>query len=124
MQNRDVDGGSEPFSEPESKALRDYVKSRNPTAVVVWYSAADGVFASSCHNGVLSETRTITNIYADASGYPAFEEFNFYEITGDAVNWLAKEGIPAISVLLTTHENVEWDKNRAGVEALLEYYAR
>lgn len=123
-QDRSVDGGDSVFSEPEARALRDYVNLNDPTAVVVWYSAADGVFASSCHNGVLEETTTITNIYADASGYPAYEEFNFYEITGDAVNWLAKEGVPAISVLLSTHEDVEWSQNRAGIEALLEYYAQ
>jgi beta-lactamase superfamily II metal-dependent hydrolase len=40
------------------------------------------------------------------------------------MNWLAKNGVPAISVLLTTHDDTEWEKNRAGVEALLKYYAQ
>jgi hypothetical protein len=92
--------------------------------VVVWYSAAGGVFASNCHNGVMPETLAITNVFAAASGYQAYKEFNFYTITGDMVNWLAKKNIPGISVLLTTHEDVEWSKNRAGIEALLEYYAK
>lgn len=122
-QNREVDGGDQVFSEPESQALRDYIRSSNPEAVVVWYSAADGVFASSCHNGVLEETTAITNVYADASGYPAYESYNFYEVTGDAVNWLAKEGVPAISVLLSNHQDIEWDKNKAGIDALLEWYS-
>ncbi len=122
-QNRSVSGGSKAFSEPESQALKAYVEAHDPRAVVVWYSAAGGVFASSCHNGVSSETRAITKKYADASGYKAYEDFNFYEITGDMVNWLAKSDIPAISVLLTTHEAVEWDKNWKGIKALLLYYA-
>lgn len=122
--NVTVNGGSQTFSEPESSALRDYVEKYQPTAVVVWYSAAGGVFASNCHDGVLAETRALTNLYAEAAGYPAYENFDFYEITGDLVNWLAKRKIPAISVLLTTHESVEWDKNRAGVDALLKYYAK
>ncbi|MDD5711051.1 MAG: M14 family metallopeptidase [Candidatus Colwellbacteria bacterium] len=122
-QNRTVSGGNEPFSEPESLAVRDYIKANTPDAVVVWYSAAGGVFASSCHNGVLSETDILTKLYADASGYPAYQSFDFYAVTGDMVNWLAKEEIPAISVLLSTHEDVEWAKNQAGIEALLEHYA-
>src|SRR3989344_2760976 len=122
-QNRTVSGGSEAFSEPESKAVRDFIATSSPDAVVVWYSSAGGVFASSCQGGILPETKTITNTYAQASGYPAFEEFNFYDITGDLVNWLAKNNIPAISVLLATHDNVEWDKNLAGVKALLQFYA-
>jgi hypothetical protein len=122
-QDKVVDGGASAFSEPESQALKNYVNGNKPNAVVVWYSAVGGVFASNCHNGVLAQTRTITNLYADASGYRAYEEFNFYEITGDAVNWLAKEQIPAISVLLTTHQSVEWDKNKRGIEALFDHYS-
>lgn len=123
-QKTTVSGGSEVFSEPESQAFKTYIETKKPKAVVVWYSAVGGVFASSCHNGVLPETRTLTNLYADASGYKAYQSFDFYDITGDMVNWLAKNSIPAISVLLSTHTDVEWDKNRAGIEALLKYYAK
>jgi len=121
-QNKTVSGGSEVFSEPESQVMRDYIKGNKPDAVVVWYSSAGGVFASSCHNGVLPETLEITNTYAKAAGYPAYKDFNFYEITGDMVNWLAKNNIPAISVLLTNHTDSEWTKNLAGVKALFEHY--
>ena len=121
--NTTVDAGSEPFSEPEAAAIRDYVRENVPDAVVAFYSAAGGVFASSCNGDVLSETRAITNVYANASGYPAFEEFDFYEITGDMVNWLAKNNIPAISVLLTTHTDTELSKNLRGIEALLDFYS-
>ncbi|HSE35036.1 MAG TPA: M14 family metallopeptidase [Candidatus Paceibacterota bacterium] len=123
-QNTPVSGGSKAFSEPESIAIQKYVTAKKPTAVVVWYSAVGGVFSSNCHNGVLPETKTLTKIYSDASKYKAYEEFNFYEITGDMVNWLAKNNIPAISVLLTNHTNTEWAKNKAGVEAVLAHYAK
>jgi hypothetical protein len=123
-QNRAVSGGSKAFSEPESQALRDYITARTPEAVVVWYSSAGGVYSSNCHNGVLPETKAITNVYAQASGYPAYEEFNYYEITGDAVNWMAKMKIPAISVLLTTHDNTEWEKNKKGIDALLLHVSK
>lgn len=122
-QNKTVSGGSEVFSEPESQAIKNYIETQKPKAVIVWYSAAGGVYASSCHNGVLPETLTLTNIYAKASGYPANEDFDFYETTGDMVNWLAKEEIPAISVLLTNHTDVELTKNQAGIKAVLEHYA-
>lgn len=122
-QDKTVSGGSEVFSEPESQAIKMYIENEKPTAVVVWYSSANGVFSSNCHNGVLAETKKLTNIYANASGYPAYEEFNFYEITGDMVNWLAKKGIPAISVLLSDHNNTEWDKNKKGIEAILNNYS-
>ncbi|MEO8637419.1 MAG: M14 family zinc carboxypeptidase [Candidatus Taylorbacteria bacterium] len=123
-QNKTVSGGSEAFSEPESQAIRDYVELYKPNAVVVWYSAAGGVYASSCHNGVSSDTSALTDMYSKASGYPAHENFDFYEITGDMVNWLAKKNIPAISVLLTNHEDVEWIDNKAGILAVLKSYSK
>jgi hypothetical protein len=122
-QNTKVSGGTAAFSEPESQAIREYVGSHDIEAAVVWYSAAGGVFASNCHEGVLPETQTLTDVYAKASGYTAYQDFNFYEITGDMVNWLAKEDIPAISVLLTSHTDIEWDKNRAGIDAFLAHFA-
>lgn len=122
-QNTTVSGGSKAFSEQESQAFKNYVETRNPAAVVVWYSAAGGVFASNCHNGVSPETRILTNTYAAASGYKAYDSFDFYEITGDMTNWLAKKNIPAISVMLSTHQDIEWNKNQAGIEALLKHYA-
>src|SRR3989344_8265334 len=123
-QNKTVSGGSQAFSEPESLAIKNYVETNKPVAIVVWYSSAGGVFASNCHNGVLPETVEITNAYAKASGYSAHESFDFYEITGDMVNWLAQNKIPAISVLLSSHDSIEWDKNQKGVDALLKYYSK
>ncbi|GMU74171.1 MAG: hypothetical protein AMXMBFR44_3690 [Candidatus Campbellbacteria bacterium] len=124
-QNKPVSGGSKAFSEPESRAMRDFVASYQPDAVVVWYSAAGGVYASTCDGKpVAAETTTLTNTFATASGYPAFQSFDFYETTGDMVNWLAKNNIPAISVLLTNHTDIEWTKNLAGAEAVLELYAK
>ena len=122
-QSREVDGGASAFSEPESMAIRNYVTRNNVEAAVVYYSSAGGVFASSCFNGILSETRDLTNAYADASGYPAYEEFDFYEVTGDMVNWLAGIEIPAISILLSNHDDIEESKNIRGIKAVLDYYA-
>lgn len=119
-----VSGGSKVFSEPESLAFKNYIEAKNPSAVVSWYSSAGGVFSSSCHNGVLPETKALTNAFATASKYPAHESYDFYKLTGDMSNWLAKKNIPAISVLLTTHQDTEWTKNLAGVKAVLNYYAK
>lgn len=121
---QEVSAGTAPFSEPEARAIRDFVQTNNPTAVVFWHSQSDAVYASECNNGVLPETRDVMNTYANAAGYRAVESFDAYPITGDAEGWLASVGIPAITVELSTHETVEWQKNLAGVEALFSYYSQ
>lgn len=118
-----VSGGTAAFSEPESLAIKNYVESQHPVAVVAWYSAAGGVFSSNCHDGVLAETSVLNGLYAKASGYPGHNSFDFYSITGDMMNWLAKVNVPAISVLLTNHTDTDWSKNKLGIDAVLKHYA-
>lgn len=120
--SKKVSAGTEAFSEPEAKAIRDFVKNINPEAVIFWHSQSNAVYASECKNGILPETLDIMNKYSIASGYKAIKSFDSYVVTGDAEGWLASIGIPAITVELQTHETVEWDRNLAGVKALFEYY--
>ncbi len=123
-QNKNVSGGSSVFSEPESQALKQYIEVHKPKAVIALFSSAGGVYASSCGMSVSTETGAITNMYAKASGYPAFQKFDYYETSGDMPNWLAKNNIPAISVLLTNHTDTEFDKNKNGLNALIEHYSK
>jgi len=118
-----VGAGTHAFSEPEAIALRDFVLQTQPEAVVVWHSAAGAVFGSQCKKGILSETRDIMNIYAEAARYRTQESFDAYPVTGAIEDWLAKVGIPAVSVELTTHDDVEFEKNRLGVQAIIKYYS-
>jgi hypothetical protein len=123
-QTQTVSGGGREFSEPESQAIRDYVTEVTPAAIITWYSAAGGVYASRCTNQVSEETAAITQLFAQAADYSAHETFDDYEISGDMVNWFAAQNIPAISVILTTHEGTDWSQNKAGVEALLTFYTK
>lgn len=118
-----VSAGSAPFSEPEAAAIRDSVLEKEPDAVVFWHSQSNAVYASECESGILPETLDLMNAYASAAGYPAVDSFDAYPITGDAEGWLASIGIPAITVELSTHETLEWTKNLAGIEALIDLYA-
>lgn len=119
-----VSAGTAPFSEPEAAALRRYVETYKPDAVVFFHSQSNAVYASECEEGILPETRALMNTYASAAKYPAVDVFDAYPVTGDAEGWLASIGIPAISVELSTHETIEWEKNLAGVKALFRAYGK
>ncbi len=121
-QNREVSAGTKPFSEPETLALKKFVEEKKPKAVVFWHSQGGAVYASECEKGILPETLKIMEAYSKASGYPANPTYDAYQTTGDADAWLAKIGIPAITVELKTHETVEFEQNLAGVKAVLNYY--
>lgn len=118
-----VSAGTSAFSEPEAVALRDYVTSIAPDAVVFWHSQANNVYASECEDGVLPETLAVMETYASAAGYGEVPVFDAYPITGDAEGWLASLGIPAVTVELGSRTSIEWSRNLAGTEALIEYYS-
>lgn len=117
-----VNAGTQAFSEPEAAALRDYVLKTQPTAAVFWHSAANTVYGSECETGVLPETRTLMNLYATTASYERMEKFDAYPITGDAEGWLASINIPAVTVELGTHDRTDWERNLAGVLAVLAHY--
>lgn len=121
--SQEVSGGSETFSEPESEAIKNYVNEYKPAAAVVWFSAEGKVYPSACEETPDRNSVELAATYATAAGYGAAAEFDAYAITGDMVNWLAKRNIPAISVLLSDHENAELTKNQKGVEAVIAKYA-
>lgn len=123
-QNKVVSAGSAAFSEPEAKAIRNFVLQNNPKAVVFFHSKSNAVYASECEDGILPNTLEIMDTYARASGYPAVDSFDAYAITGDAEGWLASIGIPAITVELKTRDSIEWERNLAGIKALFEYYKK
>ena len=122
--SKTVNAGTGAFSEPEAKAIQNFMLKTRPTAVVFWHSKSNAVYASQCESGILGETLTIMNLYANASGYPPVKTFDAYEVTGAADDWLASIGIPAITVELQTHEVIEWEKNMAGIKALIEHYTK
>lgn len=117
-----VSAGTGAFSEPEAQTLKRVVESEDPAAVVFWHSQANTVYASECEAGVLPETLAIMNTYADAANYNSVASFDAYPVSGDAEGWLASIGIPAITVELETRTSSEWQRNQAGIKALVELY--
>jgi predicted deacylase len=122
--SKKVSAGSAAFSEPEARAIRDFVSSSTPQVVVFWHSQSNAVYASQCQKGILPGTLELMNTYAAAAGYPAVKTFDAYVTTGAADDWLASMNIPAITVELKTHETIEWENNLAGIKALFRLYGK
>jgi predicted deacylase len=123
-QSKVVSAGSAAFSEPEAQALVNYINSFKPDAAVFWHSQSNAVYASKCEGDILPVTLDIMNAYSKAGGYPAVKTFDAYGTTGAADDWLASMNVPAITVEMITHTTIEWEKNLAGVKAILGYFEK
>lgn len=118
-------GGTMPFSEPEVTALRDFVWSQDVQAVIFLQARVPGGLVSpgSCGDSA-QVSQQLANIYAEGAGYPVadFESLAGQVVNGDSTNWLDSQGIPAVSVLLSTYDVPESDANIAGVLAVLAQF--
>ena len=115
-----VNPGSGPFSEPETRALRDYFIRVAPRSVIFWHSAFGLVAAGQCEGDVGGGE--LAQVYGDTAGYPV-GAFTAYALSGTASDWLSEQGIPAAAVELTTHESTEFGRNLEGVLATLSLFA-
>jgi predicted deacylase len=119
-------GGPEPFSEPETRALADWVVAMHPAFIVNYHSA--GGFMFGARDGLAGE---LSSTYADASGYewpaPSVDGQRSplaYRASGSMNAWLRESGIPSILVELTTPRSTDIERNLAGLEAVLADLAR
>ena len=114
----DILTGTEAFSEVETRILRDFLLGLPADQVVFWHSAASAVYAAGC--GELYEPAVeLASRYARVSGYVYQENFTAYAVTGDATDWLSTVGIPAITVELSSHTDLDWERNLKAILDLL-----
>lgn len=113
-----VSGGSEPFSEIETRILKTYLTQSDMQCVVFFHSQYPGIFPGGCDR-IDSQTMKLAQCYSKASGYRLYAKFPDYPVTGSAADWLAGQGVPAITVELSNHHQTEFGRNRVAVIALL-----
>lgn len=111
-----VHAGPYPFSEPETQALRDYFLTQPPDAVIFYHSSLGAVFTGECGDEH-PPAQWLGEQIAEATGYP-YEHFTYYDVTGDATNWLAEQGVAALVVELSTRTDTEFQRNWRGIVAL------
>jgi nucleoid-associated protein YgaU len=69
-----------------------------------------------------SASLELARVMSQATGYPlSLEGVPGQITTGDAIDWLSTQGIAAIKVELTDHQDIEWERNRRGLLAFLNW---
>jgi hypothetical protein len=121
LRDIEVNPGPRLFSEPESLALRFFFIAEEPDAVIFYHSAAGGVFLGQC--GEEPPAHWLGELLEESTGYPHLS-FDYYEVSGDASNWLAERGTPAAIIETYTKEESDFEINLAGVIALQCHFAQ
>ncbi len=120
---RPVKAGSEPFSEPETRALRDLILEKDVEAAIFYHSVMGVVFSGEDRDK--SATFELTEMLSSVTGYPHQKEGMPGQVTtGNSIDWLSKVGIPATEIELSVRGIIsedEWQRNLRGILAFVNW---
>jgi predicted deacylase len=112
-----VTGGSSPASEPETQALINFLMTYQVEALINYHSAALGIFPG----GQPPDRASISLAEAVAAvsnyPYPPIDTGCVY--TGQLIDWASDQGIAAIDIELTNHQDSDLWMNMKVLEAFL-----
>jgi hypothetical protein len=117
---RPVYAGDFPFSEPETRALRDFIFERDIELAIFYHSALAKIFSGAERENCA--TFELAEMMSEVTGYPHSPEGVYGQVTtGDAIDYLSKVGITAIEIELTNHTDIDWEQNWRGVVAFMDW---
>lgn len=121
-QEEEILAGTEPFSEVEVQLLKNFlVNDVSADLVIFWHSAAFAVYGAGCGK-LYQPSADLAQAYANASGYTYYDTFTDYAVTGDATDWLSLVEIPAITVELSNHTDLDLERNLDAILEIMEHY--
>ena len=106
-------GGPYSESEIESQLIRDFLLDADGA---IFYHSNAGVVFPACEHAPSAD---MAKAYAEGSKYTFIPQWTRYLITGGMHDWAGGMGIPAITPELLTGSAPEFDRNLAGVKAIL-----
>lgn len=123
-------GGTKPFSEPETRALRDWLLAlksqphKGRLHLISYHSAVPPTGLVLPGYGTPGRpqpaSRKLAELYTTASGYPYSATWiGNYEITGELIHWAVLQDLVAIDVELPTRARLE-DLPPDALEALVD----
>ena len=111
-------GGTEPFSEPETRVLARYLRAR-PFLTAIFYHSQGGVVVPGY--GDDGESVELARVIAVAAQYLYLTQWTAYPLSGQATDYLANQGIYAVDVELSNHTDPEFTRNLRGLTATLAW---
>ncbi|MEM7336001.1 MAG: M14 family zinc carboxypeptidase, partial [Chloroflexota bacterium] len=119
-------GGPEPFSEPETESLNNYIFEIEPAAVVFWMASfPEGAISPGGCWEPTTVSGDLATLYSNATNYVYEADYQAavgFDINGDVSNYLDSQGFPAIAVLLRDFIEPDFQRNLMAVRSVLQNY--
>jgi predicted deacylase len=112
--------GASPGSEPETRAVKDFLRYSRVEVLISYHSAYLGIFPSG--NPAHPESVRLAEAIHEISDYPYPPVRNGCEYTGTLVDWAANNGVTAaVDVELNSEVDAEFETNLRVLSLLLSF---
>lgn len=121
-------GGTAVLSEPETLALSNFMTQIQPDAAVFWGAGRRTyglISPGACEERSLVSV-ALVRYYASVPGYEYVDKPDVLAdptLTGDVTNWLDKQGIPALYVILPGFLELDFERELSGVLSVMSAVA-
>lgn len=121
--NQKVFAGPFPFSEPETKALKNLIINEKINKIITFHSAANQIIVPQGIDGKLHQpSLNFAKFYNGFAHYPKKYDWTYYPLTGDLNTWAAQTlNIPTITVELKNSHDIDWNQNLPAMIAAFSY---
>jgi murein peptide amidase A len=117
---RPTTGGTHGGSEPETRAVMNFIAARKITALISYHSAALGIFPGGVPWEEDSKRLASTMSFVTKYPYPPVDTGCVY--TGTLADWAVERGVgAAVDMELANHKYTDFDKNLNAMRALLSF---
>jgi predicted deacylase len=114
-----ITGGKAAASEPETRSVMAFIQAHDIQALISYHSAALGIFPGGQppDSGSLSLAEALAAV--SEYPYPPINAGCVY--TGQFVDWASDQGIPAVDIELTNHQDSDFEKNLKILSVFLDW---
>ena len=114
-----VSGGSHPASEPETRALINFITTYQIETLISYHSAVLGIFPGGQPPD--RDSTRLAEAISKVSDYPYPPIETHCQYTGQLIDWASQEGIAAVDVELTNHQDTDLWQNLNILEVFLTW---
>lgn len=116
-----ITAGDHPASEPETRALMNFLLRYQVEALISYHSAALGIFPGGQPPDAASAS--LAQAVAAVSDYPYPPVDTGCQYTGQLIDWASQQSIAAVDIELTNHRDSDLRQNLRVLDAFLHWQA-
>lgn len=116
-------GGVRPLSEPETSALWKYIQANDIISTMFYHAKGGDIVDTAPTAAGQRYSTSLARLLAYNTGYTYLDVWGYYDVSGDASDYLNSKGIYSLTLELNTYTELDWAQNQRGFTTVMGFFA-